>query len=198
MQLIIASTNSHKIREFKTLLKGFKSLDLRTLKDFPNYTPPSEKGTTFEENAKIKAVSAASALGSLVISDDSGLVVPALGGEPGIKSSCYAGEYASESENREKLIQKLRHLPEEKRSAYFECCLVLAGPDGIKKVAKGFCEGTLTVEPRGSYGFSYDSLFIKHDYRKTFAEIEDETRIKISYRIKAFDKIRLSLESLFL
>ncbi|NDD59325.1 MAG: hypothetical protein EBZ47_08815 [Chlamydiae bacterium] len=116
MQLIIASTNSHKIREFKTLLKGFKSLDLRTLKDFPNYTP------------------------------------------------------------LERFLD-----------------------DGvIKKVAKGFCEGTLTVEPRGSYGFSYDSLFIKHDYRKTFAEIEDETRIKISYRIKAFDKIRLSLESLFL
>lgn len=178
------------------MLREFHSLDLFSLRDFPSYTPPKETGATFEENAKIKALHAAKELGMNVLADDSGLVVPALGGEPGILSARYAKEGASDAENREKLLLKLKALTEEKRVGYFECWLALATPQGLKKVAFGLCEGELLCEPRGSYGFGYDSLFLKHDYRKTFAEVDDDTKHRISHRRKAFDKILPSLHSL--
>lgn len=197
MQLIIASTNLHKIRELRSMLKEFSSLDLFSLRDFPHYIPPEETGKSFEENAKIKALHAASTLHMNVLADDSGLVIPALGGEPGIYSSRYAGKEASDAENRDKLINKLKSLPDEKRFGYFECCLVLATPKGITKSVSGLCEGELLCEPRGSYGFGYDSVFLKHDYRKTFAEVDDETKHRISHRRKAFDKLIPSIHSLF-
>ena len=196
MQLLIASTNLHKIREFRSLLREFSSLDLFSLRDFNHYLPLEESGSTFEEIAKAKAVHAATSLNMCVLADDSGLVVPALGGEPGVYSARYAGKMSSDHENREKLIFKLKALPEEKRLGYFECCLVLASPSGIKKVVSGTCEGELLCDPRGSYGFGYDSLFLKYDYRKTFAEVDEETKLRISHRRKAFDKLLPALHSL--
>lgn len=196
MRLIIASTNLHKIRELRSLLKEFKTLDLFSLKDFPSYMPPEETGSTFEENAQLKALHAAQTLNANVIADDSGLVVPSLGGEPGIYSARYAGPEATDIENREKLIHKLKAVSEDKRSGYYACCLVLATPQGIKKTASALCEGTLLCESKGSLGFGYDSLFMKHDYRKTFAEIDEETKHRISHRRKAFDKLIPSIYSL--
>ena len=196
MRLIIASTNLHKIRELRSLLKEFKTLDLFSLKDFPSYIPPEETGSTFEENAKLKAIHAAHTLNCNVIADDSGLVVPALNGEPGIYSARYAGAAATDIENREKLMQKLKNLSEDKRLGYYECCLVLATPQGIKKTVTALCEGLLLCEAKGSLGFGYDSLFMKHDYRKTFAEIDEDTKHRISHRRKAFDKLIPSLYSL--
>lgn len=196
MRLIIASTNLHKIRELRSLLKEFKTLDLFSLKDFPSYTPPEETGSSFEENAKLKALHAAKTLNCNVIADDSGLIVPALNGEPGIYSARYAGPEASDTENREKLIQKLKNISEDKRLGFYECCLVLATPEGIKKSVSALCEGLLLCEPKGSLGFGYDSLFMKHDYRKTFAEIDEDTKHRISHRRKAFDKLIPSIYSL--
>lgn len=178
------------------MLKDFKGFDILSLKDFPDYTPPEESGSSFEENAKIKALDAAQKLKHFVLADDSGLVVPALNGEPGIFSARYAGIHASDSENREKLLTKLRSLPEEKRLGYYECCIVLASEQGLRKTASALCEGQLLDIPRGSRGFGYDSIFIKYDYGKTFAEIEDETKHRISHRRKAFDKLSISLHSL--
>lgn len=197
MKLVLASTNLHKIREIKSMLKDFGvEFDLYSLRDFPNYTPAEETGTTFEENASAKALHAAREIGELVLADDSGLVVPALGGEPGVISARYAGEEATDKDNRVKLIQKLKTLDDHDRNAYFTCSIAIANPDGIQKLVTGYCEGTLIIDPKGSNGFGYDPLFKKYDYSKTLSEIDEETKNKISHRRKAIEKLRFYFEEL--
>jgi len=192
----IASANQHKIKEFKALLAGLKHLDIVTMRDFPAYQPPAETGSTFQENALIKALDFSKYINGIALADDSGLVVPSLGGDPGVYSAVYAGPHASDAENRAKLIQELQKVSEKDRSAFFECCLVIAGPYGVKKITHGFCEGYLVDEERGRNGFGYDALFIRHDYNKTFAELDSQIKNKISHRRKAFDKILPFLESM--
>ncbi|PIS01892.1 MAG: non-canonical purine NTP pyrophosphatase [Chlamydiae bacterium CG10_big_fil_rev_8_21_14_0_10_42_34] len=196
LELVIASTNMHKVREFKTMLKPIAQFDLRSLHDFPDYVPPEETGDTFEENAKLKAEHAAKTLNKWVIADDSGLVVPALNGAPGVLSARYAGNDATDLENRKKLLDEIQYLMEEDRQAFFECAIALASPEGLKKCVKGTCEGVLLNQDRGGGGFGYDPLFIKHGYNKTFAELSESIKNRISHRRKALDKIALSLESL--
>lgn len=196
LELVIASTNMHKVREFRTLLKSFARFDLLSLCDFPDYVPPEETGKTFEENASLKATHAAKMLNRWVIADDSGLVVPALNGAPGIFSARYAGNDATDFENRKKLLDEMQHLMDEDRQAFFECAIALASPAGLKKCVKGTCEGSLLTKDRGGGGFGYDSLFIKHGYNKTFAELGESVKNRISHRRKALDKIVLSLDSL--
>ncbi len=195
-ELVIASTNMHKIREFRAMLKPNPRFDILSLCDFPQYVPPEETGTTFEENAALKAEHAAKTLGRWVIADDSGLVVPALSGAPGVYSARYAGKDATDADNRKKLLEQMQHLLDDDRSAYYECCIVLASPAGVKKCTRGTCEGTLLSQERGGSGFGYDPLFIKHGYSKTFAEMEESTKNRISHRRKALDKILLSIEAL--
>lgn len=194
IELVIASTNIHKVREFRSLLKPFSGFDILSLSDFPHYTPPEETGKTFEENAILKAEHAAKALNCWVLADDSGLVVPALNGAPGIFSARYAGKDATDLENRKKLLEEMQHLMEEDRQAFFECAIALASASGLKKCVKGICEGTLIAKDRGGSGFGYDPLFIKHGYSKTFAELQDSVKNRISHRRKAMDKIFLTLE----
>lgn len=196
LELIIASTNFNKVREFRSILKPFIHFDLLSLCDFPNYVPPEETGTSFEENAILKAVHAAQSLNRWVIADDSGLVVPAINGEPGILSARYAGNDASDLDNRKKLLDAMQHLMEDDRQAFFECSVALAAPSGLKKCVKGTCEGVLLSKERGGSGFGYDSLFVKHGYSKTFAELEESIKNRISHRRKALDKILLSIESI--
>lgn len=196
LKLIVASTNIHKVRELRNMLKPLGKFDLLSLADFPDYTPPKETGKTFEENAILKAEHAAKVLHAWVIADDSGLVVPALDGEPGILSARYAGKDATDLENRKKLLEKIQHLMEEDRQAFFECAIALASPTGLKKCVKGICEGILVNKDRGGGGFGYDPLFIKHGYNKTFAELDESVKNRISHRRKALDKILPTLESL--
>lgn len=196
MKLILATTNFGKIREYKSMLKNLDSLDLYSLKDYPDYVQPEETGKTFAENAQLKAQHAADSLNCLVLSDDSGLVVPALGGEPGVLSARYAGEDASDHENRQKLLSKIQALQENQKAAYFECVIILAEPGKIIKKVHGFLEGTLSSEERGRNGFGYDPLFIKYDYNKTVAELEEEVKNRISHRRKALDKLIPTLEGL--
>ncbi|MBS0628706.1 MAG: RdgB/HAM1 family non-canonical purine NTP pyrophosphatase [Verrucomicrobia bacterium] len=195
MKLIIASKNVHKIREFRSMLRGNSKIDLYSLIDFPDYELPAEEGSSFEENAIIKAVDAAKILDEWVFADDSGLVIPALDGAPGILSARFAGEKATDKENRKKLLNTMRDLKEEQRQGYYECCIALASPEGLVKTASARCEGTIIEKERGGQGFGYDSLFKKHDYNKTFAELEEEVKNRISHRRKALDKILLHLES---
>lgn len=195
MKLIIASKNVHKIREIRAIIKKNANWDLYSLIDFPEYVPPTEIGTTFEENAILKATHAAKALNAWVLADDSGLVVPALNGEPGIHSSRYAGENATDKDNRKKLLEAMKHLKKEERSGYFECCIALASPDGLEKCACGRCEGIIIETERGGQGFGYDCIFKKHDYNKTFAQLEEEVKNRISHRRKALDKILIYLEN---
>ena len=196
VEFVIASSNIHKIREFKAMLKGHQTLDLLSLKDFPNYVPPEETGQTIEENAILKATHAAKALNRWVIADDTGLVVPAMNGAPGVYSARFAGKSATDFDNRKKLLELMHHLMDEDRNAYYECCVVLASPQGVEKVANGICEGSILREERGGGGFGYDSLFVKHGYNKSFAELEESLKNRISHRRKALDKIILALESL--
>lgn len=196
MELVIASRNVHKIREFRSMLKKMSGLDLLSLIDFPSYQPPEEIGKTFEENAVLKAEHAAKALNRWVIADDSGLVVPALNGAPGIHSRRYAKEHATDKENRKKLLKEMQEIQGSHRQAYFECWIALASPAGLKKVVRGLVEGMITEEERGGLGFGYDPIFIKHEYGKTFAELEEETKNRISHRRKALDKLLITIETL--
>lgn len=189
MELLIASRNVHKVREFRSMLKGHPQLDIRSLLDFPQYTPPEETGHTFEENAILKAVHAAKALNRWTIADDSGLVVPALGGAPGVLSARYAGKDSTDKDNRRKLLQEMSSLLETSRQAYFECWIALASPEGLQKVVRGLSEGTLLTQEKGGGGFGYDCLFVKNEYGKTFAELDEETKNRISHRRKALDRL---------
>ena len=196
IQLIIASNNIHKIQDLRSMLQPYKYFDILSLRDFPHYTPQEEKTNSFEENAISKATHAAVALNSWTLADDSGLIVPVLNGEPGILTSRYAGNDATDADNRKKLLEKMKNFYDQDRYAYFFCCLALASPEGIKKTVTATCEGFLATEERGGGGFGYDPLFLKHDYNKTFAELETSIKNRISHRRKALDKMLLTLESL--
>lgn len=198
MEIVIATHNVHKIRELRAMLKENALIDFFSLNDFPEYLPPEETGKSFEENALLKATHAATHLNKLCLADDSGLVVPALSGRPGIYSARYAKEGATDRENRQKLLGELKGKNDLERSAYFECVLALAAPNGKNKTFKGHCEGLITTEERGKNGFGYDPLFMKHDYNHTFAELDESTKNRISHRRKAVDKFVLYLESLSL
>lgn len=192
MEIVVASANLHKIREFREMFKSLKGISVLSLSHFPNYTPPEETETTFLENAVMKAQHAADALGVLVLADDSGLVVPALEGKPGVYSRRYAGLEASDRENRKKLLDAMGSFEGLKRNAYFECALALASPSackGLVKAVTASIEGSILHEERGSNGFGYDSLFLKHDYDKTLAELDEAIKNRISHRHKAFAKL---------
>lgn len=197
LQLVVASKNLHKIREFKTILSKQPHIDLLTLLDFPDYIPPEETGNSFMQNAILKAEHAAKTLNHWVISDDSGLVVPALKGAPGIYSARYAGENATDGDNRIKLLREMQDLNDEDRQAYFQCVIALASPDSLIKCFEGTCEGSVVSQEKGGSGFGYDPVFMKHSYNKTFAELEDSIKNRISHRRKALDKLILHLETIF-
>jgi XTP/dITP diphosphohydrolase len=196
MQLIIASRNIHKIRELRSMLKPYRQFDILSLLDFPSYQPLPENQDSIEANASQKAVHAAQTLNQWAIGDDTGLVVPALQGSPGVFSARYAGPGATDSDNRKKLLQSMQHLQDPDRQAYFECWLAIASPSGLKKKARGICEGTIADREKGGKGFGYDNLFIKHEYGKTFGELEEAIKNRVSHRRKALDKLHLYLESI--
>jgi len=189
MKLVLATHNLHKIREIRVMLKELNHIDLFSLLNFPTYQLPEETKNTFKENASIKAEDAAKTLNHWVLADDSGLVVPSLNGKPGVFSRRYAGDDATDAENRMKLLKDMEAFVDLQRSAYFECCLVLANPTGIAKIVNGFVEGTIAEKEKGSHGFGYDSIFLKNDYDKTFGELDEQTKNRISHRRKALDKI---------
>jgi XTP/dITP diphosphohydrolase len=197
MEIVLASANLHKIREFRDMFKSLTHIELISMHQFNHYISPEETGQSFKENAIMKATHAAAHLNKWVLADDSGLIVPALQGEPGVKSRRYAGPDATDSENRMKLLQAMERLDGQERTAYFECCLALACPmTGLKKCVEGICEGYIVKEARGRHGFGYDPLFIKNDYEKTFAELDETIKNRISHRRKAFERLLTFLETL--
>lgn len=197
MEIVIASTNLHKIREFRDMLKHFASIDVLSLLNFPDFQALPENGKSFEENARSKAEYAARTLQKYVLADDSGLIIPALGDDsPGLHSRRYAGHEATDTENRKKLLNNMLHLQDIQRSAYYECCLALASPNEIKKITTGTCQGFILIEERGRNGFGYDPLFVKEGYDKSFAELDEHTKNRISHRRKAIEKMSTTLETL--
>lgn len=178
------------------MFKTVKFVDLLSLLNFPDYVPPEETESTFEGNANLKATHAAKALGKWVIADDSGLVVPALEGAPGVRSRRYAGENATDKDNRELLLREMKELQSFQRSAYFQCSLALAGKGGLVKTVTGTIEGMILEEERGREGFGYDALFQQYDVHKSFGELTSDHKNRISHRRKAFEKLVSTLESI--
>jgi XTP/dITP diphosphohydrolase len=182
IQLLLATRNEHKTREFTQLLRGnFTVRDLTSKSDIPTIV---ESGTTFEENAALKAVTISKIFpNEIVIADDSGLEVNALGGGPGIFSARYAGENASDRRNVAKLLQELQKA--RNRSARFYCVIAVAKNGALITTVAGEVIGTITKSPRGENGFGYDPIFVPNGFRETLAELTPETKNKISHRALA-------------
>lgn len=199
MEIVIASRNGYKIRETKKVLKKFSCFDIFSLIDFPHYIASESSNETVERMTLSKALPAARALQRPVIADTSILVVPSLKNDPGLASERYAGPNATEKDNRKKLLEAMSHLEGPvNRSCYFECYMVLASPEGTFKAVKEFCEGYISEEEKGGGGFGYDPLFVKHDYKLTFAELSEDIKNKISHRAKALERLCVELDSLSL
>ncbi len=182
-KVILASSNRHKLREFSEVLPA--DLKLACLADLPDWEPPEETGSTFAANAELKAVAASKVFAGLIIADDSGLEVDALGGAPGIQSARYAGEGADDEANRKLLMSELQRLGKAAAVARFRCVIVVA--DGGRKLAQfdGTVEGHICAAERGSGGFGYDPLFIPEGYSLTFAEMTAEQKNALSHRGRA-------------
>ena len=153
-----------------------------------------EDGTTLEENALKKAEELHRLTNGIVIADDTGLFVDALNGAPGVYSARYAGEPTSDKNNRELLLENLKDVPYEKRTAHFKTVIAVVFEDGSKMTAEGSAFGVIGFEEKGKNGFGYDSLFISDDRGKTFAEMTDEEKNKISHRARALQNLKKSLE----
>jgi XTP/dITP diphosphohydrolase len=193
--ILLATANAHKLREMKEILGQVPGVEFLSLHAFPDYVPPEEGIESFEANAKLKALHAAKALGLPALADDSGLVVPALDGAPGVISARYAGPESTDKDNRKKLLEEMKRLDGLQRQAYFICVVAFATPDGDVTLEQGTCEGEILREERGGQGFGYDPLFLKHDYRKSMAELDPQVKNRISHRGRALENIRSLLET---
>lgn len=185
--LVIATRNKNKLREFKEILKDLQ-LKILSLDDFGTIPEAVEDGDTFDENAYKKAIHTAKVLGLPAIADDSGLVVEALNGDPGVYSARYAGENATDEENLQKLLKELHGV--ENRRAFFQCVLSIAVPSGPALTYEGRCEGVIIDEKRGDNGFGYDPVFYFEELGKTFAELTMDEKNRVSHRGKALTEIK--------
>jgi XTP/dITP diphosphohydrolase len=195
-KIVIASTNRHKIREIKQIL-DFSGFTFHSLEQYSNLPEAVEDASSFEENAIIKAKHYYEHTRLPVIADDSGLVIPALNGEPGVYSARYAGEGSTYPENNALLLSRMEDLAGNDRSAYFVCNIVFY--DGKKLVsAEGRAEGEIIISPRGKSGFGYDPLFYYPSGGKTFAEMTAEEKNKVSHRSRALQSLREKLEDILM
>lgn len=194
--LVIGSRNAKKKTELLEIL-GDLGIELHDLTRYPRAPEVEEDGATFEANARKKAVELAKALNAWVLGEDSGLVVPALKGAPGVYSARYAGQQGDDEANNEKLLAELAALPNEKRAAYYVCTAALADPAGeVKAVVEGRCGGVILKERRGTGGFGYDPLFLIPEYHKTFGELSPRVKHALSHRGRAISQLRPALRSL--
>lgn len=186
--VIIATQNEGKINEFKQLFAE-AGWTVRSLLDYPHIPDVVEDGNTFAENAAKKAETIARTFNRMVIADDSGLVVDALNGKPGIYSARYAGEEKSDAANIEKVLQQLKHIPAEERTARFVCTIAVARPNEQTLFYEGTCEGVISREAVGFYGFGYDPIFFIPELGKTMAQLSPQEKNKRSHRSHALEKL---------
>lgn len=185
--LVLATRNQGKISEIRKLLLDF-SIEIKSLQDFGPISPIQEDGETFEENAYKKAHLTAKMIGFPVLADDSGLMVDALDGRPGVHSARYAGEKASDKENNLKLLEAMKGV--KNRKATFKCVIMIAVPSGPALTYDGVCDGEITHEMKGDHGFGYDPVFYYPPLKKTFAQISLEEKNRVSHRGKAMAQLR--------
>lgn len=195
MRLVIATRNNKKKEELLSLLGDL--VKVVTLEEIPGVPEVKEDGLSFAENAQKKATQVAIATGEYVLADDSGLEVDALQGQPGIYSARFAGEAANDNQNNQKLLDLLKEVSWEKRTARFRCVIAVANADKWLEMVEGVCEGRIGFEPRGEGGFGYDPLFIPEGYDQTFAELSAEVKNAISHRGRALKKAEAILKMIF-
>ena len=189
MMLVLGTTNAGKQQELTALLEPFQ-IECRSLKDFVSAVRVAETGNTFADNAALKAIQQAQALNHWVLAEDSGLVVEALDGSPGVYSARFAGPEASDDDNNALLIEQLTDVPSSRRIAYYACHATLAAPDGtIKAIAEGRCYGRIAKSAHGKEGFGYDPYFIIPEYHQTFGELSLAVKGLISHRGRAIRAI---------
>ncbi len=194
--ILVATQNEKKKAEIKDILKDVSGIVLVGTEDFPFLPEVKEDGTTFQENAIKKATILAKACNTWAMADDSGLEIDALNGRPGVYSCRYAGANATDEQNIEKVLSELRGVQKERRTARFVCTSALAGPQGLFFVVEGRCEGFITEEPKGKYGFGYDPVFYVPDYHQTLAELHPSIKNKISHRANALKQFKERIRSL--
>jgi XTP/dITP diphosphohydrolase len=187
-RLILATRNAHKLREIAAILAG-APVELVGLADFPDAPDVEETGETLEENALLKAASAAEHTGLAAAADDTGLFVDALDGAPGVRSARYAGPECLYEKNNARLLAELGDLPPEKRAARFECVVALVVPGRLRMFFRGVLPGRIVEAPRGENGFGYDPIFRPEGLQFTLAEIEPEAKNAISHRSIAFRRL---------
>ena len=197
--LVLATRNQGKIREFRALVAGF-GVDIKSLDDFGPIPPVEEDGETFEDNAYKKAHFTAKALGFPALADDSGLIVDVLGGQPGVFSARYAGEGATDGDNNRKLLAALDGKAD--RRAFFQCVIALAVPRGPALIYEGRCDGEIALVEKGEKGFGYDPVFFYPPLARTFAQLAQEEKNRVSHRGRAmaelkqeFDKVMIWLKA---
>jgi len=194
-KLLIGSKNPRKIVELAELLEELP-WEITGMTDFPEITEPDENGLTFEENATTKATYYAQRTGLCCVADDSGLVVDALDGAPGVHSARYAGPNSTDEDNNGKLLAELAGLPETERTARFVCCAALVRPGCPPHLETGHVEGRIGLVCQGRRGFGYDPLFLPDGYSQTFGEMPLPEKHMISHRGRALRRLRTYLASL--
>jgi XTP/dITP diphosphohydrolase len=186
-RLVLATRNEHKVVELQRILAAAQlPAEVMALDSFADVPEVAETGTTFAENALLKARAVAAATGLVAVADDSGLCVDVLGGSPGVFSARWAGRHGDDRANLELLLAQLSDVPDVARAAHFTCAAAVARPDGSATSVLGELHGALTREPRGSNGFGYDPIFVPDGYSRTTAEMTPEEKDAISHRGKAF------------
>ncbi len=197
VRLILATANRDKIREMRHALDGLP-VEILTRDDYPGLPEVVEDGLTLDDNALKKARALCEATGLPSIADDTGLEVDALGGEPGVDSSRFAGPEATYAETVDLLLKKLDGVPRERRGARFRCVIAFVEPDGIEVLVEGACEGEILTERRGEEGFGYDPVFYVPAKGRTFAEMSVAEKDGISHRGLAMSRMRQLIAERFL
>ncbi len=194
-KLLLATRNQHKKRELQTMLADL-NIQVMSLDEVPELPEVEEDGHSFAANAAKKARVTAAASGLACLADDSGLVVDALNGQPGIYSARFAGPQADDRANNRKLLQMMEGIPEGQRTAHFVCSVALVDSTGSVSTVEGSCPGRIIWQPQGEGGFGYDPLFVPEGYSMTFAQIPPEEKNRISHRARALALARPVIEQL--
>ncbi|RKY36760.1 MAG: non-canonical purine NTP pyrophosphatase [Candidatus Omnitrophota bacterium] len=189
MKIVISTRNKNKFKEISRILKG-PQIELASLDNFTDLPLVVEDRDSFADNAAKKALTIAKIVNNLTVADDSGLMVDALSGEPGVYSARFSGQNATYASNNKKLLELLKDVPFNKRTAQFVCCVAIADARGVISIVRGTYEGIISTELKGENGFGYDPLFIAPDFQQTFAQLSAEVKNRISHRAKAFIKAK--------
>ncbi|HEX5017111.1 MAG TPA: XTP/dITP diphosphatase [Actinomycetes bacterium] len=196
-RLVLATHNPHKVRELRRILSDAGvQIELVGTDEYPDLPDVAETGTTFAENALLKAHAVAAATGEPAVADDSGLCVDVLGGMPGVFSARWAGRHGDDEANLRLVLAQIADVPDDRRGAHFACAAALALPQGGEHVFEGRLTGSLIREPRGSNGFGYDPIFVPDGEVRTTAEMSPDEKDAISHRGRAFRRLAREIDSL--